>query len=257
MEFIKENIQKYVQIDGCTHSENVVLDELEKDLYEYDFVRNKKYGISVTIGEGKNIILIDSHVDKVQSSHITPLFEEDEVLTATGLDNRIGVVVNLLLLKTITKIKDNWKIIYLFTTKEEFGGIGIKQYIQSVRKAERKNWKRFYEIDVAFAKTVQGYYHPKSFTFRNRNEYALSLILDEALLPTLGKGICPIDQRFASYSRPKYNVNAKQVKYYVKDLEVKYIAVPVVDMHYKRSTCNLKDVVRMYEWLKNDIEKIV
>jgi hypothetical protein len=103
---------------------------------------------------------------------------------------------------------------------------------------------------------MEGYFHPKTFSFQCRTEYPLSDFLDELLLPRIGKGICPIDQNFASYSYPKYNVNAKQVRKYLgNDLEIKYIAVPVVDMHYERSTCNLKDVLRMYEWLKIDIEK--
>jgi putative aminopeptidase FrvX len=61
--------------------------------------------------------------------------KEDE-LTATGLDNRVGVVVNLLLIKEI-EVKKGWKIIFLFTTQEENGGLGIRNYMQNPKRRKK------------------------------------------------------------------------------------------------------------------------
>jgi len=146
----------------------------------------------------------------------------------------------------------------MWTRLEEIGGLGMLEYIKTISKKERKKWKRFYEIDVAFARTLEGHYFPKTFCFGDYDDFFLSEFLDEHVLPRIGKGICPIDQNFASYSDPKYNVNAKQVRKYLgNDFDIKYIAVPVVDMHYEKSICNFNDVLRMYEWLKDDIEKLM
>lgn len=254
-----KKLLKYVKINGFTHNEKVVLDEIENDIIslKLKYKRNNKYGISVFKGEGDKIILFDSHVDKVQKKNIKPIQKNKEI-HATGLDNRIGVVVNLELCKTL-KPKDDQKFIFIFSVREELDGSGLLKFIEKTPKIERKKWTKFYEIEVSYAKDKNGHFNKKTFSF-GEDEYPLTDILDISKLPTIGKGICPINQEFANKeyqkTRIKYNTNTRQLVSKIPNIKFIYLAVPVVDMHYPRSKCDISDIFTLYEYIINDINTL-
>lgn len=252
-----KRLNRYVQIGGFTHNEKVVLDEIEKEISHLKYKRDNKYGISVYKGTGDEITLLDTHVDKVQKKHMIPK-QIDKEIYATALDNRIGVSVNLELCKTL-KPKDNQTFIFLFTVREEVDGTGMLKFIEKTSKKERKKWKNFYEIDVCYAKDSKGYFKEKTFIFGDDKEYFLSEFLDVPKMPIIGKGICPIDQKFASYEYQKtgikHNTNSRQMLKKLPDIMFTYLAVPVIDMHYLESRCHIDDIMRLYEYLLEEFNK--
>lgn len=258
---IKKFLLEYCQIPGTPHSERAILDKLENEFKEFGlkYERMNKFGIVVIKGNpltAKKITVFDSHVDCVQKNHIEPSYDpQTKVFTATGLDNRIGVSINHMLARFLSPSNVECYL-FLFSTKEELDGSGVKNFVQSRTRAERKKWLKWCEIDVCYAKDVNGFFKDTTFSYRDPSDvYKLSEILWLDKLPTIGRGFCPIvrgykTQDWGYKSIPKNNTNTRQLRKAMPDFKnIQYYAVPVLDMHYKISKAHMYDISLLLRYL--------